>query len=121
VADLTPWNHWRMPSIAENDSPQLEQGPVLVTVEYLIRPEHRKEFLKAIHQYARIRRRDGAYRWAVYSDTEIENRFVEIFLVNTWGEHLRQHERQTVADRELERALGSFVAGDPKVSHLISN
>jgi MFS family permease len=120
-ADLTPWNHWRMPSIAENDSPQLEQGPVLVTVEYLIRPEHRKEFLKAIHQYARIRRRDGAYRWAVYCDTEIENRFVEIFLVNTWGEHLRQHERQTVADRELERALGSFVVGDPKVSHLISN
>jgi Transmembrane secretion effector len=39
--------------------------------------------------------------------------------VNSWAEHLRQHERQTQADRELEQSLSSYVTGDPKVHHLI--
>jgi hypothetical protein len=92
---------------------------VLVTVEYTIIPERDADFIAAIHQYGRIRRRDGAYRWGIYRDTEAANRYVEIFLVNSWAEHLRQHERQTQADRALEQSLSSYVAGDPKVHHLI--
>jgi len=29
-------------------------------------------------------------------------RFVEWFLVESWAEHLRQHERVTIDDREVE-------------------
>ena len=54
-----------------------------------------------------------------FRDTEVADRYVEIFLVNTWAEHLRQHERQTQADRELEQRLHSYVAGETKVHHLI--
>jgi hypothetical protein len=36
-----------------------------------------------------------------------------------WAEHLRQHERQNQADREVEQRLSSYVAADPKVRHLI--
>jgi hypothetical protein len=72
-----------------------------------------------IHQYARIRRRDGAYRWGIFRDTEVADRFLEIFLVNSWAEHLRQHERQTRADLELEQRLGSHTANAPQVRHLI--
>src|SRR6202047_709093 len=101
TADVSPWNHWRMPVVVREATADLHQGPELVTVEYTVIPEREAEFVEAIHQYARIRRRDGAYRWGIYRDTEVANRYLEIFLVNSWAEHLRQHERQTQADREL--------------------
>jgi hypothetical protein len=119
TADLSPWNHWRMPVVVREATADLHGGPVLVTVEYTVLPEREAEFVAAIHQYARIRRRDGAYRWGIFRDAEVRDRYLEIFLVHTWAEHLRQHERQTQADREVERSLSSFVTADPKVRHLI--
>ena len=119
TADLSPWNHWRMPVVVKEAATDLHRGPVLVAVEYAVIPEREAEFVEAIHQYARIRRRDGAYRWGIYRDTEVANRYLEIFLVNSWAEHLRQHERQTQADREVEQRLSSYVAHDPEVRHLI--
>ncbi|HZX64220.1 MAG TPA: MFS transporter, partial [Myxococcales bacterium] len=35
-------------------------------------------------------------------------RYVETFLAESWMEHLRQHERVTVADRELEKRVRSL-------------
>jgi MFS family permease len=119
TADLSPWNHWRMPVLVRDVEAGARQGPVLVTIEYAVMSEHEAEFVETIHQYARIRRRDGAYRWGVFRDTEIADRYLEIFMVNSWAEHLRQHERQTQADRELEQALQNFVTGEPKVRHMI--
>ena len=119
TADLSPWNHWRMPNVVKKSESDLHRGPVLVTVEYVVIPEKRVEFVDAIHQYERVRRRDGAYRWGVYRDTEVADRYVEIFLVRTWGEHLRQHDRLTQADSKLERRLRSYVSRDTVVRHLI--
>ena len=119
TADLSPWNHWRMPVIVKEVSDELLGGPVLVTIEYSVVAEQESKFLKAMGQYARVRRRDGAYRWGIYRDIEVTNRFVEIFLVHSWAEHLRQHDRQTNADRELEQRVYSYVVGEPKVRHLL--
>jgi MFS family permease len=119
TADLTPWNHWRMPVIVKEVSDELLGGPVLVTIEYTVVAELESKFVKAMRQYARVRRRDGAYKWGIYRDIEVANRFLEIFLVHSWAEHLRQHERQTKADRELEQRVYSYVAGQPKVRHLL--
>jgi hypothetical protein len=119
TADLSPWNHWRMPVVVREPTKDLRRGPVLVTVEYTVNPEREADFMEAIHQYARIRRRDGAYRWGIFRDTELADCYLEIFLVNSWAEHLRQHERQTQADRELEQALRNCVVTEPKVHHLI--
>jgi len=47
------------------------------------------------------------------------DRYLEIFLVNSWAEHLRQHERQTQADRKVEQRLSGYVDADPEVRHLI--
>jgi hypothetical protein len=44
---------------------------------------------------------------------------LEIFLVSSWAEHLRQHESQTQADRELEGRIYSYLSGEPMVRHLI--
>lgn len=119
TADLTPWNHWRMPVIVQDVREDALTGPVLVTVEYSIVAGQESEFLKAVRRYSRVRRRDGAYQWGVYRDIEVAHRFVEVFLVHSWAEHLRQHERQTKADRELEEMVHSYVAYDPKVRHLL--
>src|SRR5262249_16360815 len=119
TADLSPWNHWRMPIVIKEVSDEIQGGPVLVTIEYSVVAEHESKFLKAIRQYSRVRRRDGAYRWGIYRDVEVANRFVEIFLVHSWAEHLRQHERQTEADRELEERVNEYVVGEPKVRHLL--
>jgi MFS family permease len=119
TADLTPWNHWRRPTVIKEVESDIDQGPVLVTVKYSVIREREAEFVEAMHEYGRIRHRDGAYRWGIYRDTEIADRYLEIFLVNSWDEHLRQHDRQTQADRKFEQRLYGYVKGDPEVSHLI--
>ena len=119
TADLSPWNHWRMPVVIGEVGADVEKGPVLVTIEYAVIPKRTAEFVDAMHEYGRIRRRDGAYRWGIFRDTEVADRYLEIFLVNSWAEHLRQHERQTQADRELEQRINSCLSGEPMVRHLI--
>jgi MFS family permease len=119
--DVSPWNHWRMPAIVEDVRPELDEGPVLVTVEYRIhQADQTPEFLRALYAYGRIRRRDGAFRWGVYRDVEEADRYVEIFLVSSWAEHLRQHGRSTNADREAEQRLQACLSGPPIVRHLVA-
>ena len=119
TADLSPWNHWRMPVVIGEVGADVEKGPVLVTVEDAVIPKRTAEFVGAMHEYGRIGRRDGAYRWGIFRDTEVADRYLEIFLVSSWAEHLRQHERQTQADRELEPRINSYLSGEPMVRHLI--
>jgi MFS family permease len=119
TGDLSPFSHWRTPIVVSEVRADLNEGPVLVMVEYRVVREREAEFVRAIHEYARIRRRDGAYRWGIFRDTAAADRYVEIFLVNSWAEHLRQHERETQSDHELEQRLRSCLANDPEVRHLI--
>ena len=118
--DLAPSMHWPAPVLSPNIEP--DRGPVLVTVEYLVRPQDRDEFLAAIAKLAGERRRDGAFDWGVYEDTAREGRFVENFKVDSWIEHMRQHERVTQADRELQESVNRFqISGAPTVTHLIAS
>jgi len=93
----------------------------LITVEYLIDAARANDFAVAMHGIRIQRLRDGAYRWGLYNDSAIPTRFVETFVVESWAEHLRQHERVTVADREVERAALTFHVGatPPTITHLI--
>jgi hypothetical protein len=57
----------------------------------------------------------------VFEDTADDGRILETFLVESWMEHLRQHERVTDADRLVEQAAQRFnFAGPPKVTHFIA-
>jgi MFS family permease len=121
TVDLTSWNHWRLPPVQSFAMPTADDfGPVLVTVEYEVAPQEAADFLKAARQYRRIRRRDGAQRWGIFRDMENAHRYVETFIVGSWAEHLRQHERFTRADRETEERVLRYVKSEPKVHHLIS-
>jgi MFS family permease len=119
TVDVTPWNHWRMPVIPDGLELALESGPVLVTVEYVVRREHTSDFLKCMHRYERVRRRDGASRWGIYRDTEHPDVYLETFIVHSWAEHLRQHERITHADRALEERVNNYTSKEPQVRHLV--
>jgi predicted MFS family arabinose efflux permease len=117
--DLTPSMHWPAPLTAQDI--EQDRGPVLVTVEYSISLQDREAFLLALDKVGSERRRDGAYRWGVYEDTAEQGRFVETFVVASWIEHLRQHERVTNADRLQEDVVRRFhLAGEPKVTHFIA-
>jgi MFS family permease len=115
--DLGAWDHWGKPMLVGEADPS--QGPVLVTVEYEVDPRKADEFLEALHKFARVRRRDGASRWGVYRDTEHPAHYVETFIVESWAEHLRQHERLTRGDRDLEESVGRFESKPSKVRHFI--
>jgi MFS family permease len=118
--DMTPSRHWPEPHLVLERHP--EHGPVLVSVEYLIDPARGAEFTHVMQDLRRIRRRDGAIRWSLYEDAGTPGRYLENFRVGSWAEHLRQHARATVADREVEAKAWAFhIAGDPpKVTHWIA-
>jgi hypothetical protein len=117
--DLRPFQ-WPEPPVAVEPHP--DRGPVLVTVEYFVDPERGEEFATAMEPFGRIRRRDGAYRWGLYVDVARPGRYVEVFLVESWLEHLRQHMRPTHSDRLLQEQVRAFHIGPepPVVTHLIS-
>ena len=92
-----------------------------MTIEYRIDPTERRPFLEALDYLGPQRRRDGAYRWGVFEDAADPSRFVETFLVDSWLEHLRQHERVTNADKVLQTQVQRFqLEGAPKVTHMIA-
>jgi len=117
--DLTPSLHWAAPVVSHEI--EQDRGPVLVTVEYRIDPAKRGAFLAALDRLGHERRRDGAYRWGVFEDAADPARLVETFLVESWLEHLRQHERVTNADRvQQDEVLRFHLEGEPKVTHMIA-
>ena len=118
AADLTPSVHWPEPVMQRHVTD--EAGPVLVTIEYHVTPENRAAFLEALAPVARERRRDGAYAWGVFQDTAHETRFLETFLLDSWVEHMRQHQRVTNADRAAQERLWALTSGDPRVTHYIA-
>src|SRR3954466_15350941 len=104
--DLSPSLHWPQPLLVPEARPA--DGPVLVVIEYFVAPENAERFLEAVHDLERVRRRDGGMEWDIYQDAADHTRYVETFLAESWMEHLRQHERVTVADRQLEKRVRSF-------------
>jgi predicted MFS family arabinose efflux permease/quinol monooxygenase YgiN len=117
--DLAPSMHWPAPIITIDAD--ADRGPVLITVEYCIAPDERDAFLQAIRRLSAQRRRDGAYQWDVFEDAADSGRFLEVFKVASWLEHLRQHERVTNADRVVQDHIRGFHAtAEPKVTHLLA-
>jgi MFS family permease len=116
--DHEPAIYWPEARLAFD--PQPDTGPVLVTVEFIITPEQEAAFLEAMDHLRQSRRRTGATRWELYRDGDRPDRFVEIFSVPSWEEHLRQHSgRLTATDREVEEAALGFSDPPAQAQHLL--
>lgn len=110
--------YWPEPRLAID--PELDTGPVMVTVEYTVAREREAAFLEAMDRLRVSRRRSGATRWELYRDGDRPDRFVELFSVPSWEEHMRQHEgRLTAMDQEVEEAALAFSDPPPRAEHLL--
>jgi len=118
--DPQPANiYWPDPQLAFDPEP--ETGPVVVSVEFTVAPEREPAFLEAMAQLRGCRLRIGAARWELYRDAERPNRFVEMFSVPSWEEHMRQHHggRLTGTDRDVEEAALAFSDPPTRAEHLL--
>lgn len=119
ATDLTPSNHWAKPVVAIPLTD--DRGPVLIEIEYRIAPERKAEFVAALRRFRSVRQRDGAIRWDVWEDVAQRGHVVEGFVVESWIEHQRQHERVTHTDALHQELINAFHIGDrsPIVRHLL--
>jgi MFS family permease len=117
--DLTSSHQWAEPLLAEpvaND-----RGPVLILVEYDVAPNRLAAFLAVLERLSGERLRDGAYAWGVTQDSGNAQHVVEWFMVESWAEHLRQHDRFSRAGADLQSEATAYHRGSepPAVTHLI--
>jgi MFS family permease len=116
--DLTPSMHWRTPVFVHRVED--DEGPILLTIEYRIDPEDSKAFLAVIHEIGLERKRDGAYAWGVFADTQVAGRIVETFLLQSLLELKHLRTRVTIADRMVEDQARAFLKEPPKVAFLVA-
>lgn len=116
---LAPSRHWPAPLLAT--APEPDGAPVLVTVEYRVDPALAREFAAAMVVVGRSRRRTGAIRWGLWNDMNEPERWIESFVDESWLEHLRQHERLTTLDAEIEARAMVFHQGTepPRVRRFV--
>jgi MFS family permease len=108
--DHRPSMDWPAPVLAE--TPEPDGGPVMVTIEYRVQSARRAEFVSAMRAVREMRRRNGAYFWELFHDSADPAHFVECFMDESWVEHMRQHERASVSDRDiLDQAKQYMVEG----------
>lgn len=95
--------------------------PVKVTVEYAIAPEKAEDFMIAMRDVRRIRKRNGATRWRLWHDVSQPQRWIEAFELPSWIDHLRLYDRATMADRRVLARARTFHIGEepPKAMRLI--
>jgi MFS family permease len=99
-----------------------DDGPVVITVEYFVELENAEAFKAAMGPVSVTRYRDGAISWMLSQGVEDPRRWLEVFIAESWAEHLRQHDRVTKADECLQEAARKFHAGPgrPVVTHSIA-
>jgi MFS family permease len=119
--DHTPTHHWPDPSVTGELGH--EAGPIMVLVEYTVDAPNAGDFRTAMGRVGLSRRRYGAFHWSLFQDTADPTRFVESWVVDTWAEHLRHHQRVSVADQELEKEARMLVRPGSRVEirHFISS
>jgi quinol monooxygenase YgiN len=119
AADPEPVSLWE-----GDDSPEhirSRMGPVAVLVEYDVPADRVDCFLIAMRPLGRSRRRIGALRWELFRDGVHPGRFVESYVVSSWGEHvLQESHRWTRADKRIKDAAEAFAVGRPVIRRLLS-
>jgi len=118
--DLTPVQ--QLPSYLAAKGLTNEERPVLVVIDRRIDQPQEADFLESVRPLKMLRLRDGAIRWNLFRDVTDPTHFIESFIVESWIEYLRQHERSTVSDREIEERVDAFHLGGipPETHHYIA-
>jgi MFS family permease len=95
--------------------PKAEDGPVTITVEFVIRPEDREEFLALTKELRFIFLRNGAFLYRVDEILECPGTFRTEMRVNSWAEHLRQHSRMAKVETEIAERVRALHSGEQEL------
>lgn len=96
-------------------------GPVVILNSWRIRQEDIEDFNEMMNEIRLVRLRTGAYRWRLFREASDPLRVSELFVVNSWEEHLAQHGRIDDESADLiVRARAFDVSGAPTTRHLIA-
>lgn len=109
LIDLDPANRWREPQITLPIEPR--SGPIVVSIEYRIRPQDVREFLRVMADRKRVRMRDGAREWVLRRDLAETDIWVESYKSPTWTEYARHNQRLTHADEAIGEQLRNLHQG----------
>ena len=117
--DRTTVEYWSAPNLALDADP--EDGPVVVNTVYTVETDKEAAFLRAMARVRLSRLRTGATNWGLFRDGETPHQFVELYVVPSWEEHLRQHsERLTRTDQQFEQEAEALTSAPEETSHLIA-
>lgn len=96
-------------------------GPVVITIEYLIRESDIADFLAAMTDRRRIRRRDGARNWRLLRDLADPELWIERYETPTWLDYVRHNSRITHHDALIPQRLRALHRGveGPRVRRMI--
>jgi MFS family permease len=116
---LNPLKRWQEPEIVL----PIEQrsGPIVVTIEYRIQEEDALDFLTAMSDRKRIRRRDGARNWSLLRDLAEPDLWIERYESPTWLDYVRQNQRITEDDAAVWDRIRNLHRGPdkPRVRRMI--
>ena len=118
-AELLPAGDWPDPHLVTETPPG---GPVLVTIEYRPKPGMESAVIERLRAGRYARRRTGAVSWRVWVDAADPRHVLEQFMVGSWEEHLRQHERVSRRDEQRLVEIDAMTDGDgrPTVTHWLA-
>jgi MFS family permease len=107
--NLDPLNRWREPNVALDLKPR--SGPIVIEIDYVVREADLHEFLDAMAERRRIRRRDGARQWTLARDLENPEQWIETYHTPTWHEYVRHNLRATHSDAVVGDTLRKLHSG----------
>jgi len=100
---------WKEPHTVVPVEPRT--GPVIITIQYVIAEENIIEFLRAMDERRRIRRRDGANDWKLLRDLADPEVWIERYSTPTWLDYVRHNSRLTHEDAVIPQKLRSLHRG----------
>ncbi len=105
------------------EEPAPDEGPVLVTVKYVIDPAKAGRVpganVQNTSEFAGATRSPILDAAGIFFDTEAQDVYLESFVVDSWAEHARQHDRFTQADLVIEKRVLSYAVKPIVVKHYI--
>lgn len=86
-------------------------GPLVVEIEYRVEQENARAFHKVMQDVQLFRQRNGAYGWSIARDIADPELWTERYHCPTWLDYLRQRNRSTQSERDLDRQAAGFHKG----------
>lgn len=77
-------------------------GPIIVQLDYRVPAEDARDFYRMMQQVRSVRRRNGGYDWSLSRDVADAELWVERFQCPTWHDYLRQRDRNTPDELEVQ-------------------